>query len=162
MRAVKKVDMKFFNLAYLGLSLGLTGSLCGDPVTVEPVLTTTQNWTGKPLPGFRSGQTELKVVRVQLEKGARTVIHLHPLNGVGYLLKGSLTIYATDDPDGSFADPKQIHVVPRKAGDAWAEPVNVWHYAVNTGDGPAEFIAFFAGEEGVPSYVSLGTRRQSP
>src|SRR3990167_7856799 len=62
-----------------------------------------------------------KVLTFKISPGAKTSIHVHPLNGAGYILSGELTMYSTEDTHGSFANPKQVKKIILKAGGAWTE-----------------------------------------
>lgn len=127
-------------------------------VAITQILKTNKSWDGSSLPGYSSGKTELRVMHYKLAPGAKTNIHLHPINGAGYILAGELTMVATKDPHGSFKNRKQLKNIRLKAGDAWAEAVNVWHYGVNKGSKDVEFIVIFAGQDEAPPTLSLGTK----
>ncbi|MBX7066919.1 MAG: cupin domain-containing protein [Parachlamydiales bacterium] len=128
-------------------------------VYIKEVLKTTQSWSGTPLPGFNSGVTEFKILHYRIEPGAKTTVHVHPMNGAGYMISGELTMFSTNDPMGSFDNPTQVKSVTLKKGDAWAESVNIWHYGENQGKTDAEFILIFAGQKDVPPTLSLGTKK---
>lgn len=128
-------------------------------VQITQILKTSNSWNGTPLPGFGSGKTEFKVLHFKIAPGGKTTVHLHPLNGAGYMIAGELTMYATTDPHGSFDDPKQVTSIVLKAKDVWAEAVNAWHYAENLGSSDVEFVLVFAGQVDIPPTLSLGTRR---
>lgn len=85
-------------------------------------------------------------------------MHVHPSNGAGYMIAGELTMFSTEDPNGSFENPKQVKKITLTAGDAWTESVNTWHYGENKEDTEVEFVLIFAGEVDVPPTLSLGTR----
>jgi quercetin dioxygenase-like cupin family protein len=129
-------------------------------VEIQQILKTTKSWSGTPLPGFNSGETEFKVLLYKIAPGSRTSIHVHPLNGAGYMIAGQLTMFSTEDPHGSFSDPKRIKSVTLYAGDAWAESVNIWHYGENRGTEDARFILIFAGQVDVPPTLSLGIEKK--
>ncbi len=133
------------------------GQAMAESVKIEPILTTNQSWNGASLPGFNSGKSELRVLRFKIAPGAKTPIHAHPLNGAGYLISGELTMYATEDPHGDFSNRKQVKKIILLPGKAWAETVNTWHYGENKGKNEAEFILIFAGQEGTPLTLTLGT-----
>jgi quercetin dioxygenase-like cupin family protein len=130
-----------------------------DPVQIKQVLKTTNSWSGSPLPGFNSGVTEFKVLFFKIAPGGKTTVHVHPMNGAGYMISGALTMYSTEDPHGSFANPKQVRSVTLKAGDAWAESVNIWHYGENLGTEEVQFVLIFAGQKDIPPTISLGTKK---
>jgi quercetin dioxygenase-like cupin family protein len=125
-----------------------------NPVEVHPILKTTKSWNGTTLPGFSSGQTEFTVLTFKVAPGAKTAIHLHPMNGVGYLLSGELTMYATDDPHGNFTTGK-VKKIQLKSGDSWTETVNTWHYGENNTNKDVSFIVIFVGAEKTPPTLSL-------
>lgn len=125
-----------------------------NPIEIHPILKTTKSWNGTILPGFNSGQTEFTVLTFKVAPGAKTVIHMHPMNGVGYMLSGELTMYATDDPHGSFTANK-VKKIKLKAGDSWSETVNVWHYGENNTNKEITFLLVFVGAEKTPPTLSL-------
>ena len=131
-----------------------------NSVKIKQILKTSKSWSGAPLPGFSSGKTEFKVLHFTIVPGGKTTVHVHPLNGAGYMIAGELTMYSTDDPHGSFADPTRVKKIVLKMGDAWTESVNIWHYGENTGDTEVEFVLIFAGEIDIPPTLSLGTQIQ--
>jgi quercetin dioxygenase-like cupin family protein len=130
-----------------------------NSVEIKQILKTDKSWSGSPLPGFNSGTTEFKVLLFKIAPQGKTTVHVHPLNGAGYMISGELTMFSTEDPYGSFDNPKQVKTITLRAGDAWAESVNLWHYGENQGDIDAEFVLMFAGQIDVPPTLSLGTRK---
>jgi len=150
--------MKYFK--HLGVMLFAFSALyaqnaLAEPVEITQILQSTQAWNDTPLPGFQSGQTDLRVVTFKIEPGAKTSTHLHPVNGAGYVLSGELTMYATTDTQGNFSDPKKVKKVVLRAGDAWTEAVDTWHYGENDGKTDVNFLVVFAGTTGTPSTLSL-------
>ena len=130
-----------------------------EQVQIRQILKTSSSWSGTALPGFHSGKTEFKVLLFTIAPGGKTTVHVHPLNGAGYMISGELTMFSTEDPYGSFDNPKQVKQIKLKAGEAWAESVNNWHYGQNQGAIDAEFVLIFAGQVDVPPTLSLGTRK---
>jgi len=130
-------------------------SALAEPVEIKQILQSSQGWTGAELPGFNSGQTELRVVTFKIVPAAKTSIHVHPVNGAGYVLSGELTMYATEDTQGDFTDPKKVKKIVLKAGEAWNEAVDTWHYGENNGDQDVNFIVVFSATKGTPSTLSL-------
>lgn len=147
--------MKKINLIVsLLISIFSTPLSFANSIEVNPILKTTKSWNGTTLPGFSSGQTEFTVLTFKVAPGAKTAIHLHPMNGVGYILSGELTMYATDDPHGSFTANK-VKKIKLKAGDSWTETVNTWHYGENNTNKEITFILVFVGAEKTPPTLSL-------
>lgn len=130
-----------------------------DPVILE-ILRSSRSWDGASLPASGHGKTEFRVLLFKMSPGVMTSVHMHPLNGAGYVIKGELTMYATQDPHGSFADSKRVKKVKLRSGEGWAETVNTWHYGINEGSDEVEFVLIFVGEEGTPPTLSLGTKLQ--
>lgn len=128
-------------------------------IHIKEVLKTTESWSGTPLPGFNSGVTEFKVLHYKIAPGGKTTVHVHPMNGAGYMIAGELTMFSTSDPNGSFEKPALVKTVTLKKGDAWAESVNIWHYGENRGKIEAEFVLVFAGQKDAPPTLSLGTKK---
>ncbi|EKD74751.1 MAG: cupin 2 conserved barrel protein [uncultured bacterium] len=154
----------FFSTTTLLFILGITTASAiplenamthSKPVEINTILDTNKSWAGTLLPGFSAGQTAFKVLTFKISPGAKTSIHVHPLNGAGYILSGELTMYSTEDTHGSFANPKQVKKIILKAGDAWTETVNTWHYGENNGSQDVKFIVVFAGQEGTPPTLTL-------
>jgi quercetin dioxygenase-like cupin family protein len=102
------------------------------------------------------------VLLFKIAPGGKTTVHVHPLNGAGYMLAGELTMFSTEDPNGSFENPKQVKKIAIKAGEAWTESVNTWHYGENRGKVDVEFVLIFAGQVDIPPTISLGTKPTRP
>jgi quercetin dioxygenase-like cupin family protein len=128
-----------------------------EPVQIDQLLQTSQSWNGAALPGYASGKTELRVLKFKIAPGAKTQVHMHPMNGAGYVISGELTMHSSEDTHGSFADPNQVKTITLGVGKAWTETVNTWHYGENKGKKEVEFVLVFAGQEGTPPTLSLGT-----
>ncbi len=136
------------------ISMQLTTQAFAKPMESHPILKTTKSWNGNMLPGFNAGQTEFTVLSFKIAPGAKTAVHLHPLNGIGYMLSGELTMYATDDPHGNFTD-KKMKKIKLKKGDSWAETVNTWHYGENNTNQDVTFILVFVGAKNTPPTLLL-------
>lgn len=124
-----------------------------DPV-VREILKSSRSWDGAPL------KAEFRVLHFTMAPGATTTIHMHPLSGAGYVIRGELTMVATEDPHGNFREAKRVKEIKLRAGDAWTEMVNTWHYGVNQGAEDLEFVLIFTGEEGTPPTLSLNTKHR--
>jgi quercetin dioxygenase-like cupin family protein len=141
-------------LASTTTGLAMAKSSVTEPVVIKEVLSATKAWDGSNLPGFNTGTPELKVLTYKIASGAKTSVHIHTINGAGYMLAGELTMYATEDSKGSFADASKVKKVQLKAGDAWTEAVNVWHYGENNGQDDVTFVLVFAGDKGTQPTLS--------
>lgn len=127
------------------------------PLDIKSIITTDKAWDQSALPGYTTGSSEMHVVKFKIAPGTKTPIHLHPVNGGGYIVSGELTMYSSSAANGDFSDPSKTKEIVLKQGDAWAEAVNVWHYGINNSDQDVEFIVVFAGQKGTPTAMSLGT-----
>lgn len=127
-----------------------------ESVKIKQVLRSSKSWNGASLPAV-SGKTEFQVLHFSMKPGAKTTIHMHPINGAGYMIAGELTMYATDDPHGSFEDQAKVKKIVLKKGDAWTETVNIWHYGINETAHDLEFVLIFVGHVATPPTLSLGT-----
>lgn len=147
--------MKYIHYLAAALLASAMQAAHAAPVEITQILQSTEAWTQAPLPGFTAGQTDLRVVTFKIQPGAKTSIHLHPVNGAGYVVSGELTMVATEDTTGDFSDPKKVKTIVLKTGEAWTEAVNTWHYGINNGKEDVTFIVVFAATEGTPSSMSL-------
>jgi quercetin dioxygenase-like cupin family protein len=127
-----------------------------ESIKIKTVLQSSKSWNGALLP-LMSGIPEFHVLHFSMKPGAKTTIHMHPLHGAGYMIAGELTMYATDDPHGSFEEKSKVKKIVLKTGDAWNETVNIWHYGVNETANDVEFVLIFVGHEMTPPTLSLGT-----
>lgn len=130
------------------------GTALANGVEINPVLKTTTAWDGSVLSGCSNGQMQTTVLTYKIAPGEKTPLHIHPVNGSGFILSGELTMYATTDPHGSFADPALVKEVTLKKGQAWGEAVNTWHYGENKSDKEVTFIVMFSGTENTPVTLS--------
>lgn len=126
-----------------------------EEIQSKEVLKTTKSWNDASLPSFSPGKTEFNIDTYKVPTHTKTAVHLHPMNGAGYILSGELTMYSTNDPHGSFANQANVKKVVLKAGQAWAETVNTWHYGENNTDKEVELVLFFAGAKNTPPSLSL-------
>ena len=94
------------------------------------------SWDDALLPAYPQGHPEITILRIVIPVGETLVEHKHPVINAGVLLKGELTVQT----EGG----KTLHL---KAGEAFVEVVDTWHYGKNEGVEPAEIIVFYAGAE---------------
>ena len=120
-------------------------------VSINTILDTTNSWNGKTLPNnVRNTVTEIVV-----QPGITSGIHKHPLNGVGYVLEGELTMFVTENENGDFSDPSKVSKIIVHAGETWSGAVNTWTYAQNNGDKPAKFTVTYIGDADLPTSIPL-------
>jgi quercetin dioxygenase-like cupin family protein len=106
-------------------------------VAVARLLKTQVDAAGRPLVYPTDGQAEITAVLVEMQPGAETGWHKHPLPCVGYILEGELHVTLKDGRVNVF-----------KAGQAIAEVVDLEHNGVNPGPGVARLVMFVIGTEG--------------
>ena len=108
-------------------------------VQVEPLVRSAASWNGTLMPAYPAGQPEVTIVKFRIAPGARLPMHKHPLINAGVMLAGELTV-VTDKGE----------TLRLKAGDAFIEVVEQWHYGHNQGTDPVELIVFYAGIQEQP------------
>jgi len=122
-----------------------------DPVSIISILDTTKGWDSNELPN----NTKVNIKEFVIQPGEKTVIHKHLVNGGGYIISGDLTMYVTQDPNGSFKDKNQVITKTFSVGDTWAETIETWHYGENNGTSPVKFIVTFIGDKDTPQTIGL-------
>ena len=108
-------------------------------IKVETILKTSTDVAGKPIEYPKTGKPEVSGVMVEIPVGQSTGWHFHPNPCVAYLIQGQITV------EDAMGTKRQF-----KAGDSFAELVNVNHCGYNTGDQPVKIVMFVIGEVGIP------------
>ena len=108
-------------------------------IKIVPLLKTSTDVGGHPLEYPKTGTPEVTGVLVEIPVGQNTGWHFHANPSVEYVLQGQITV---EDSAGT----KRLF----KAGDSFAELVNVKHCGYNTGDVPVKIIMFAIGQVGSP------------
>lgn len=111
--------------------------------TVKELANTQKSWDGTLLPGYPSGQPEVRILSITVPPGQKLAVHQHPVINAGVLLTGHLKVHTTA---GQTLD---LH-----AGDAIVEVVNTWHWGESVGPDPAHIIVFYAGQADTPITVT--------
>lgn len=109
----------------------------GTPSYYEVLTKSTNMWDGTALPAYPEGQPEITVVKVTVAPGKTLPMHTHPSINAAYMVSGEATVVTKDG---------KKKVV--KAGEAFIELVDTWHYGINHGTEPAEIVVFYAGTPG--------------
>ena len=128
-RVVCGIGLLLFQQAALSLEASTS-------VKITPLLKTENSWDGKPIV-YPKGQSEITGVLVEIAPGSETGWHLHPAPSFAFVLEGELAVQL-----------KTGEVKKLKAGEAFAEVVNVLHNGRNTGAVPVKLIVFYAGVVG--------------
>ena len=108
-------------------------------VVVSTVLKTQIDSAGRKIEYPSSGTPEVSGVVVQIPVGKETGWHIHTVPCFAYVLEGEVTV---EWEDGSQ------HTI--KAGEAFAEVVNLKHNGSNRGTVPAKLIMFVVGSKDTP------------
>ena len=111
-------------------------------VTIKPLLKTEVDGTGRPIVYPTAAKPEVTAVHVEIPPGAQTNWHKHPVPCFAYMLTGELQIELADGTTKTV-----------KAGEAFAEVVDVLHNGVNRSREPARLVMFVVGAAGQPYAV---------
>jgi quercetin dioxygenase-like cupin family protein len=126
----------------------LVGSAPAEPaaysaaVTVTPLLKTQADGTGRPLVYPADGPAEVTVVHVEIAPGQQTNWHQHPVPCFAYMLEGEVHVELATGETKVF-----------KAGQAFAEVVDLLHNGRNPGPKPAKLVMFVLATAGRPYAV---------
>lgn len=110
-------------------------------IAVTPLLKTRTDAAGKAIV-YPTGSPEVTAVRVEIPPGAQTGWHKHPVPCFAYILEGELHVQIAG------GETKIL-----KAGEAYAETVDVMHNGVNQGNVPVKLVMFATGVSGQPYAV---------
>jgi quercetin dioxygenase-like cupin family protein len=108
--------------------------------TSTPVLKTTTTAAGSPIVYPRTDSAEVSAVVVDMQPGADSGPHLHPVPAFIYMLSGAIEVKTEGAETHAY-----------KSGDALVEAVNAWHSVKNTGTGHARFLVVFTGVRDHPN-----------
>ena len=126
----------------LACSLATSAWADAEPVTVTPVLTTTQTAAGQPIP-LPEGTPQVTVSRFEIAPGARLPVHRHPFPRMAYVLSGHLVV--TNEETGQDTG--------YAAGEFVVEMVGAWHHGRNDGTVPLQLLVIDLGPEGQSNTV---------
>lgn len=110
-------------------------------IKLTPLLKTDRDAAGRKLV-YPRGRAELTAVFVQIPPGGRTGWHTHPNPCMAYILEGELQVELVGGARRTL-----------KAGQAFAEVVNLLHTGENRGRKPVKLVLFVAGEKDKPIAV---------
>ena len=133
--------MKFQLIALLTAVLVLhTPCAAQTPFTSTPVIRTTTTAAGLPIVYPGADSAEVSAVVVDMQPGADSGPHLHPVPAFIYMLSGAIEVKTEGAETHAY-----------KAGEALVEAVNAWHSVRNIGEGHARFLVVFTGVHGQPT-----------
>jgi quercetin dioxygenase-like cupin family protein len=104
------------------------------------ILKTTTTTGNYPVKYLNTERPEITAIKVEINPGAETGWHSHPVPLYAYVLEGNLTV--------ELKGGKTYHFT---AGDTIVEVVNIPHNGMNLGTVPVVLIAFYTGEIGTPN-----------
>lgn len=120
-------------------NLSFAGEGYPEKVQVQTVLKTATDGAGRPLKYPDAGTPQITGVLVEVPPGENTGWHRHSWPCVGYILEGEISV----EIDGR--KPEYF-----KAGQSFAEVVNLRHCGFNRSTKPVRILMFAIGEQGVP------------
>jgi quercetin dioxygenase-like cupin family protein len=106
------------------------------PVTSAQVLKATHSWDGKPI-AYPAGQGEVTALAIEIQPGAETGWHLHPVPSFAVVSQGTVQVTLRHGRSRQFS-----------AGEAFAEVVNTEHNGRNVGTVPVKLLVFYTGASG--------------
>lgn len=118
---------------------GDTAGEYAGPVKVRTLLKTDTDAAGRPIAYPTGTPAEVSGLLVEIPPGGETGWHRHPLPCLAYMLEGEIEVTLSDG---------RINVV--KAGEAFAEVVDLDHNGRNLGKVPARLVLFVLGTQGQP------------
>lgn len=137
-----------YSLALAGLLFGLRASSAASSeeayapsVKITTLLKTSSNELGQPISYSKTDHPEATMLYVELPPGTDTGWHLHPVQGYGYVISGTLTLQTKEKT-------LEVH-----SGQAFVETTNVAHDGKNLGKEPVKLFVVFTGERGKPYAV---------
>lgn len=128
------------SLVALALFVLMPHPAMADPVSVTEMFTSSTTIDGDTFQ-YPSGKAEMRLVRVEFEKGATFPMHTHATPLLGYIEKGELTLAKKDGSSESFSQDESFILGPNTPA----------HTMGNSGDSDAIMWVTFAAAEGVPN-----------
>jgi quercetin dioxygenase-like cupin family protein len=120
--------------------LAITPCAAQAPFTSTPVLKTSTTAAGSPIIYPRTDSAEISAVVVDMQPGADSGPHLHPVPAFIYMLSGVIEVKTEGAETHDY-----------RAGEAMVEAVNAWHSVKNIGEGHARFLVVFTGVRNEPT-----------
>jgi quercetin dioxygenase-like cupin family protein len=108
----------------------------GAGVVVKPILKAGSSWNGAPI-AYPEGRPEITGQIVELQPGAETGWHQHPVPSFGLIMEGELEVSLQDGTKKLL-----------KAGDSVIEVVNTPHNGRSVGKVPVKLMVFYTGTVG--------------
>ena len=106
---------------------------------IKKLLETKKSWDGENFPALQIKNPKVTVLKISIPEGFILPMHKHPIINVGYILKGTLSVYKENGEKMTLT-----------AGQSAAEMIDQWHYGENTGKEKVELVLFCIGNEDQP------------
>ena len=111
-----------------------------SPVDVQEIFTSSENIDGDNFK-YPKGKAEMRLIRVEVDKGGTIPMHSHPVPLLGHIEKGELTLAKKTGVSKTF-----------KEGDSFVLSENTpAHTMGNTGNSSAVMWVAVASAEGIPN-----------
>lgn len=120
-------------------------------VTVTPLLKTELDGVGRKIVYPAEGNAEVTAVLVEIAPGQQTNWHKHPVPCFAYMLEGEVHVELANG---------EVKVL--KAGQAFAEVVDLLHNGRNPGPQPAKLVMFVVGLKDQPYAVKAAAPGPAP
>ena len=131
----------FIALAFAIMLINPSISIASEsPVEVQEIFTSSENIDGDNFK-YPTGKAEMRLIRVEVDKGGAIPMHSHPIPLLGHIESGELTLDEKTGISKTF-----------KEGDSFVLSGNTpAHTMENTGDSLAVMWVAVASAEGVPT-----------
>lgn len=116
------------HLLTAALLLTPTLGFADDHASDKKLLTTTTTISGQPITVPVNPKMQASIITI--EPGKSLPVHKHPYIRYAYVQKGELDVTLVDEK-------KSVHF---KAGDAFAEIIDGWHFGTNNGSVPTQLL----------------------
>jgi quercetin dioxygenase-like cupin family protein len=130
---------RLFLLTSLLPLAALAGEGYTSGIKVQTLLRTETDAAGQPIRLPAGARPEFATLLVEIPAGQETGWHVHPSPCVAYVLEGEVAVETKDRGVRSF-----------KAGDSFAEVVDLPHCGRNTGSKPVKILLVVVGQSGTP------------
>ena len=154
MEPIYRINIRTACLCLIGLLLIASPAIAADyntGVTAKVLKKTTVTSNGQKIAYLSTNRAEVTAMTVDLESGAETGWHQHPVPVYAYVVSGTLSVELEDG-----------HVFSFEKGDAVIEVVNTLHNGKNKGTEPVKLAVFYLGAEGVPNVVKPDAAGKKP
>jgi len=107
-------------------------------IAVKSLLKTEKDCAGQKIT-WPAGTAEASAIFVEIPAGAQTGWHSHPSPCFAYVIEGEVSVECEDG---------KTRIA--RAGEAFAEVINLRHNGTNLGKIPCKIVMFVAGSSGTP------------